>query len=91
MKKKTVYTPLPEEVLKVKKKEAKALVEAGSGENFGNGETEEKYQCLRCNASEDEFGAILMVKTRLKQKEDKDEQVKEEELTVNKEANRLNV
>ena len=81
----------PEEVLNVKKEEAKALVEAGSGENFGNGETEEKYQCLLCNASEYEFGAILMVKTRLKQKEDKDEQVKEEELTVNKEANRLNV
>ena len=67
------------------------MVEAGSGENFGNGETEEKYQCLRCNASEDECGAILMVKTRLNQEEDKDEQAKKEELTVNKEANRLNV
>ena len=47
----------------MKKKEAKALAEAGSGENFGNGETEEKYQCLRCNATEDECG-------RSKQKKD---------------------
>ena len=67
------------------------MAEAGSGENFGNGETEEKYQCLCCNASEDECVAILVVKTRLKQKVDKDEQAKEEELTVNKEANRMNV
>ena len=67
------------------------MVEACTGEIFDNGETEEKYQCLCCNASEDECVAILMVKTRLKQKEDKDEQAKEEELTVNKEANRMNV
>ena len=53
------------------------MVEACTGEIFDNGETEEKYQCLCCNASEDECVAILMVKTRLKQKEDKDEQAKE--------------
>ena len=29
------YTPLPEDVLKVRKREVKALVEAGSGEKFG--------------------------------------------------------
>ena len=67
------------------------MVESDSGENFGNWEAEEKYLCLCCNASEEECGAILMVKTRLKQKEDKEAQVKEEEVTVKKEANRLNI
>ena len=39
---------------------------------MGIGDAEEKYQCLHCNSSEDESGAILIVKTRSKQKEDKD-------------------
>ena len=69
------YTPLPEDVLKVRKREVKALVEAGSGENFSNWEAE-KYQCLCCNSTGDECGAILMVKKRAKQKEDKDVQAK---------------
>ena len=77
--------------MKIWKKEANALVEAESGETFGNREPEEKYQCLRCNSGEDEYCAILILKTRPMQKEDKKDQVKEEEVTVSNDANRLNV
>ena len=66
------FTALPEEMLKVRKKESNVLVEAGWSETVGNKESEEKFDCLRCHGESDECGAIMTVKTRSMPAEIKD-------------------
>ena len=59
------YLPLPDEIMKVERKKANELAEAGAQESFGNNEVE-KLQCMRCIGDETDCGTLMLVRTRSK-------------------------
>ena len=67
---------MPDEILKVERKRAKNLVDAGPQESFGNKE-EERLQCLRCQGDETSCGTVMLVRTSFKAAEPRGDQAGE--------------